>query len=128
MFERGVDVMRLEGNVALITGGEAGIGRACVELFAREGARVVIAELDEAAGESAHDGVAALGRKGLIIPTDVSEPDSVKQVVDASLDAFGRMDILYNNVGGSTLADGPVTTAPFEEFWRKMRLMSPGPG
>jgi NAD(P)-dependent dehydrogenase (short-subunit alcohol dehydrogenase family) len=114
--------MRLEGKVALITGGGAGIGRACVELFAREGARVVIAELDEAAGESAHDAVAALGRKSLFIPTDVSEPDSVKQVVDATLDAFGRIDILYNNVGGSTLADGPVTTAPFEEFWRKMRV------
>lgn len=114
--------MRLEGKVALVTGGGAGIGRACVELFAREGARVVIAELDEHAGESVRNGVVALGRECLLMHTDVSEPDSVKRAVETTVEAFGRIDILYNNVGGSTAADGPVTTAPFEEFWRKMRV------
>jgi NAD(P)-dependent dehydrogenase (short-subunit alcohol dehydrogenase family) len=114
--------MRLEGKVALITGGGAGIGRACVELFAREGARVVIAERDEASGGAVRDAVQAEGRACLFVPTDVSEPESVKQVVDTTLKTHGRIDILYNNVGGSTPRDGTVVTAPFEEFWHKMKV------
>ena len=114
--------MRLHKKVAIITGGGAGIGRACVELFAREGARVVIAELDAASGEAARDAVAKQGGTCLFVRTDVSDPESVKHVVDAAIREFGRLDILYNNAGGSTLQDGPVTTAPFEEFWRKMKV------
>jgi NAD(P)-dependent dehydrogenase (short-subunit alcohol dehydrogenase family) len=114
--------MRLAGKVALITGGGAGIGRACVERFAEEGARVVIAELDEATGGAARDAAAAKAAQCLFVRTDVSEPESVKAAVEATLQAFGRIDILYNNVGGSTTRDGPVTTAPFEEFWLKMKV------
>jgi NAD(P)-dependent dehydrogenase (short-subunit alcohol dehydrogenase family) len=114
--------MRLAGKVALITGGGAGIGRACVELFAREGARVVIAERDAATGEAAHDALAKAGFAGMFVPTDVSDPESVGNVVAATVKTYGRVDILYNNVGGSTAADGPVTTAPFDEFWNKMKV------
>jgi NAD(P)-dependent dehydrogenase (short-subunit alcohol dehydrogenase family) len=114
--------MRLEGKVAIITGGGAGIGRACVELFAQEGARVVIAELDAASGEAARDAVSKKGGACLFVPTDVSEPEQVKRIVDAAIQEYGRIDILYNNAGGSTMQDGPVATAPFEEFWRKMKL------
>jgi NAD(P)-dependent dehydrogenase (short-subunit alcohol dehydrogenase family) len=114
--------MRLAGKVALITGGGAGIGRACVELFAREGARVVIAERDVATGEAARDAVTKAGHTCLFVPTDVSTPESVSAVVAATVKAYGRIDILYNNVGGSTAADGPVTTAPFDEFWNKMKV------
>lgn len=114
--------MRLQGKVAIITGGGAGIGRACVELFAREGARVVIAELDAANGQATRDAVSAKGGDCIFVATDVSEPESVKAVVDAAVERYGRLDILYNNAGGSTLSDGPVTKAPFEEFWRKMKV------
>jgi NAD(P)-dependent dehydrogenase (short-subunit alcohol dehydrogenase family) len=114
--------VRLEGKVALITGGGAGIGRACVERFAREGARVVIAERDEAAGAAVRDAVAARGLPCLFVPTDVSEPDSVERAVKAAIDAYGRIDVLYNNVGGSTARDGPVTKVPFDEFWLKMKV------
>jgi NAD(P)-dependent dehydrogenase (short-subunit alcohol dehydrogenase family) len=114
--------MRLKGKVALITGGGAGIGRACVELFASEGARVVIAEYDEAAGQAACDAVRAAGGSCIFVRTDVSEPAQVERAVQATITEFGRIDILYNNVGGSTLADGPVTQAPFDEFWRKMKV------
>jgi NAD(P)-dependent dehydrogenase (short-subunit alcohol dehydrogenase family) len=114
--------MRLAGKVALITGGGAGIGRACVELFAREGARVVIAERDTATGEAAHEAITKAGHTGVFVPTDVSDPDSVGHVVAATVKTYGRIDILYNNVGGSTSADGPVTTAPFDEFWNKMKV------
>jgi NAD(P)-dependent dehydrogenase (short-subunit alcohol dehydrogenase family) len=114
--------MRLANKVAIITGGGAGIGRACVELFAREGARVVIAEVNTEAGQAAQDAVSKNGGSGLFVPTDVSDPDSMKHLVDAAVQTYGRVDILYNNAGGSTLQDGPVTTAPFDEFWRKMKV------
>jgi NAD(P)-dependent dehydrogenase (short-subunit alcohol dehydrogenase family) len=114
--------MRLAGKVAIITGGGAGIGRACVELFAKEGARVVIAELDETSGVAARDTILKGGGTGLFVHANVSEPESVKRVVDTAMREFGRIDILYNNAGGSTMQDGPVTTAPFEEFWNKMNV------
>jgi NAD(P)-dependent dehydrogenase (short-subunit alcohol dehydrogenase family) len=113
--------MRLAGKVTLITGGGAGFGRACVDLFAREGALVVIAERDIAAGESARDAVAALGLSCLFVPTDVSDPDSVSNAVSVTIQTHGRIDILYNNVRGSTMNDGPVTKPPFDEFWNKMK-------
>jgi NAD(P)-dependent dehydrogenase (short-subunit alcohol dehydrogenase family) len=114
--------VRLEGKVALITGGGAGIGRACVDLFAKEGARVVIAELDTGTGAAARDELARKGHSCLYVPTDVSDPESVERVVKAAMEEYGRIDVLYNNVGGSTSRDGPVTTAPFEEFWHKMKV------
>jgi len=95
--------MRLAGKVALITGGGAGIGRACVDLFAREGADVVIAERDIATGEAARDAVSALGLSGLFVPTDVSNPDGRSNVVSAAIRTYGTLDILYNNVDGSTM-------------------------
>ena len=114
--------MRLNGKVALITGGGSGIGRACVDLFAREGARVVIAERDAATGEAARDAAIANGQTCIFVPTDVSDPESVKNAVDTVMATYGRIDALYNNVGGSTMDDGPVTTAPFDEFWHKMKV------
>jgi NAD(P)-dependent dehydrogenase (short-subunit alcohol dehydrogenase family) len=112
--------MRLAGKVALITGAGAGIGRATAELFAREGARIVIAERDPAAGQATRDALPNPGH--LFLPTDVSDPASVERTVAAAIDACGRIDILYNNVGGSTAQDGPVTSAPFEEFWNKIKV------
>lgn len=114
--------MRLAGKTALITGGGAGIGRACVDLFAREGARVIIAEHNVAAGETARDAVLRRGYPCLFVPTDVGDPASVSHAVSTALETYGRIDILYNNVGGSTMNDGPVTTAPFEESWNKMKV------
>jgi NAD(P)-dependent dehydrogenase (short-subunit alcohol dehydrogenase family) len=114
--------VRLEGKVALITGGGAGIGRACVDLFVKEGARVVIAELDTSTGAAVRDELARKGHSCLYVPTDVSDPESVERVVKAAMEEYGRIDVLYNNVGGSTSRDGPVTTAPFDEFWHKMRV------
>lgn len=114
--------MRLEGKVALITGAGTGIGRACVERFVQEGARVVIAELDPVTGAAVQDELTGKGHTCLFVQTDVSDPESVKRVVDTAMQTYGRIDILYNNAGGSTLQDGPVTTAPFDEFWRKMKV------
>jgi NAD(P)-dependent dehydrogenase (short-subunit alcohol dehydrogenase family) len=114
--------MRLAGKVAIITGGGSGIGRACVELFAREGAKVVIAEWNEETGQSAELAVRKDGGDAIFIRTDVSSEGSMAAMVAASLVAYDRIDILYNNVGGSTANDGPVTSVSNDEFWYKIKV------
>ena len=111
---------RLEGKVAFITGGGAGIGRASALLFAQEGAQVVIAERDAAAGEETVALVHAhTGSRARLLQTDVTEPDSVEKAVSQTVAEFGRFDVLYNNAGGSTVRDSRVTDTPFEEFWSR---------
>lgn len=114
--------MRLKNKVAFITGAGAGIGRACAGLFAREGASIVIAEFDVTTGEAAASEVTSAGGKAIFVQTDVTQPESVEAAVKKAVAEFGGIDILYNNVGGSTLNDGPVTTSPFEEFRKKIDI------
>ncbi len=114
---------RLEGKVAFITGGGAGIGRASALLFAQEDAQVVIAERDTAAGEQTAAIVEkSTGRPARFIHTDVTEPESLEAAVKRTVAEFGRFDVLYNNAGGSTVRDSRVTDAPVDEFWSKMKL------
>lgn len=117
---------RLDGKVAFITGGGGGIGRATAERFAEEGAKVVIAEINPDVGMVAAESARVFGRNSgsdaQFIETDVSDADSVKAAVAATLDLFGHINILHNNADGSTLQDGPVTEAPVEEFWRCIKL------
>lgn len=113
---------RVEGKVALITGAGVGIGREAALLFAREGARVAIAEIDQDMGEAARASVESEGGDAIFLQTDVSDPDSVAAAVDATLAHYGRIDVLYNNAGGSTPNDGSVVTASLDEFWRAIRL------
>jgi NAD(P)-dependent dehydrogenase (short-subunit alcohol dehydrogenase family) len=113
---------RLEGKVAFITGSGSGIGRAAAVRFAREGAQVVVAEISREGGERtvamAHD----LGGDATFVHTDVTEPESVERAIAATVAAYGRLTILYNNAGGSTAQDGPVTSVSLDEFWRTIRV------
>jgi NAD(P)-dependent dehydrogenase (short-subunit alcohol dehydrogenase family) len=110
---------RLADKVAFITGGGTGIGRATAVLFAHEGARVAIADIDAASGEeSAH----LAGNGAIAIRTDVTEPDSLQAALRATIDKFGRLDVLHNNAGGSTAQDGTAVDAPLDEFWRAIKL------
>ena len=110
---------RLAGKVAFITGAGTGIGRATAVLFAREGARVAIAEIDDAAGEeTAH----LAGNGAIAIRTDVTDEASLQAAIRTTVQQFGALHVLHNNAGGSTPQDNTVVEAPIEEFWRVIRL------
>ncbi len=116
---------RLTGKVAFITGGGGGIGRSTAERFAEEGAKVIVAEIDrelgEAAAQSARSGSDDTG-DATFVYCDVTDRSSVEEAIAKTIDTYGKLDILHNNAGGSTIEDGPVTEAPEEEFWRAIKL------
>jgi NAD(P)-dependent dehydrogenase (short-subunit alcohol dehydrogenase family) len=89
--------MRLKDKVAIVTGGGAGIGEAIALKYAQEGARVVVAEIDPQRGKSVLQAIQKQGGVGIFVPTDVSSEDQVKEMVNAGISRFGRIDILVNN-------------------------------
>ena len=113
---------RLDGKVAFITGAGKGIGSAGAVLFAREGAKVVIADIDVQAGKATEARAQEAGGEALFIDTDITDHDSVEGALAATAERFGKLDVFYNNAGGSTIHDGAVTEASDEEFWRVIKL------
>jgi NAD(P)-dependent dehydrogenase (short-subunit alcohol dehydrogenase family) len=93
------DKMKLKGKVAIVTGASSGIGRASARLFAREGARVVVADKDARAGEDTAAMIGAEGKVAFFAHTDVTKEADVQQMVDATIAKWGRIDILFNNAG-----------------------------
>ena len=91
--------MRLEGKVALITGGTTGIGSATAELFAREGAAVAITGRNTERGEQVVETIVANGGEALFIRSDARFADQCRQAVDETMARFGKIDILFNNAG-----------------------------
>ena len=114
--------MRLAGKVAIITGAGSGIGREAAVRFAQEGAAVVVADRSEGQGRGTEELVAAEGGEAAFVPCDVSEPDSVEAMVAAAVARFGRLDVVYNNAGGSTASDGAVHEVPIDEWWRTLQV------
>jgi NAD(P)-dependent dehydrogenase (short-subunit alcohol dehydrogenase family) len=94
------DQCRITDQVAIVTGGGAGIGRAIALALAEAGADIVIADIIPERGAEVAARVAEHGRACLAIPTDMAQPDQVAAMVDAAQARFGRIDILVNNVGG----------------------------
>ena len=91
---------RLKGKVAIVTGGDSGIGRATAVLFAREGAKVAIAYLEE--NDDAHitaDAIEQEGSEALLLSGDLGDPDHAKKVVEETVKKWGRLDVLVNNAG-----------------------------
>lgn len=112
--------MKLHDKVALITGAGRGIGRDIAHRFAREGARVVVADLDEPSAKAVAAEITAEGGEAVSIALDVSDPALVDAAVAATVKQFGRLDILVNNAGvGSNL---PVLEMPLAEWERNLRI------
>lgn len=109
----------LEGKVAIVTGAASGIGRASAELFADEGARVVIADLDAEGGEAV---AAGIGNNAAFRYADVSRGDDVQALVDFTVDRFGGLDIMYNNAGIPGIPSGTVDEDGFSDFERIMSI------
>jgi 3-oxoacyl-[acyl-carrier protein] reductase len=91
--------MRLEGKVAVITGAGSGIGRASALLFAREGAKVVVADVNDATGKETVKMITSKGGEAIFVHTDVSKASDAKNLIHTAAEKFGGIDILFNNAG-----------------------------
>ncbi|MFQ3599638.1 MAG: glucose 1-dehydrogenase [Chloroherpetonaceae bacterium] len=108
--------MKLNGKIAIVTGGASGIGKACAEKFASEGATVVIADIQEEQGRTVAEHL-----HGRFIKTDVTDPNAVQSLIAQTVDAFGSLDILMNNAG----IDGeqkPIADCTLENWSRVIDL------
>lgn len=104
--------MKLEDKVAIITGAGQGIGRAYALRFVQEGARVVIADIQEEKAHSVEQEVQNAGGDGIAVKVDVADSDSVREMVDQTIERFGRVDVLINNAA----IFATIKMKPFEEI------------
>jgi len=107
---------RLDGKVALITGAGSGIGRESALLFAREGAKVVVADLDAKAGEGVAAEIAAAGGAAIALRCDVARGDDLRAAVETAERRFGALHVLFNNAGIFPAQDGSPVDTPEEVF------------
>ncbi|HYW01030.1 MAG TPA: glucose 1-dehydrogenase [Candidatus Acidoferrum sp.] len=117
-------IMRLENRVAIITGAGSGIGRAAAQLFAKEGARIVVADLDRNKGEETAQNIRAKGGQSIFVYADVTKSSLVESAVSEAISEFGKVDILYNSAGVDIFvinpkADGTVV-GTLEEDWDRL--------
>jgi NAD(P)-dependent dehydrogenase (short-subunit alcohol dehydrogenase family) len=108
--------MRLRGKVALITGGASGMGKVASSLFAGEGAKVVLTDVSDDAGEATAKEIASDGGDATYVHADVSSETDAKAMVDSAVDRYGRLDVLYNNAGVMLDEDGSVDSTD-EAVW-----------
>src|SRR3954464_11096652 len=108
---------RLKDKVALITGASSGIGRATLELFGREGAKVVGAARTESKLQEAVDAIKRGGGEAMYVTANLEDPSSADRILQQTLDAYGRVDVLFNNagVGWQLGIDNPGTMGGIHE-------------
>lgn len=111
--------MRLQDKVALITGSAGGMGQAAAELFAREGASVIVTDIAADAGRQTAQQIRDAGGKAIFVKANVANEEDVRQLVAESIDAYGRIDVLYNNAGIMPDDDSGVTDLS-EATWNRI--------
>jgi NAD(P)-dependent dehydrogenase (short-subunit alcohol dehydrogenase family) len=114
---------RLDGKVALITGAGSGMGRAAAALFASEGARVVVSDVDAPAGNDAVAAVRAAGGDATFVPANVAEWSDCEAMVAHAVSTYGALHVLYNNAGIFPADDGGVLDTP-QETWRRVMAVN----
>lgn len=112
--------MRLAEKIAIVTGGGSGIGRATAELFAREGARVLVADYREDAATENTRTIRQAGGEALSCPVDVADPEQVDRMVQTCLEAYGGVDLLFNNAG--ILTFGSILDTDLETWNRVLAV------
>ena len=107
---------RLDGKVAIVTGGNSGVGAATAELFAKEGAKVVITARRLPQLEEVADKIRANGGEVLVVQADVSKVEDAENIVAKTVEAFGRVDVLVNNAGVLEAGLKPIDTCTDEDL------------
>ena len=106
------------GKVSLVTGGGSGIGQAACHLYAREGARVVVSDIDEKGGQETVEAIRGMNGEAIFVRADVSRPEECEAMVTAALEQYGRLDIAFNNAG---IGGESALTADYNvEGWQKV--------
>lgn len=122
---------RVEGKVGIVTGAGSGIGRAVAHAWAREGASVVIADIDGAAAVNVAEELTTAGCRAVGLTVDVADEDAVRSMVQTAVDEFGRLDMLHNNAALTSLEqaelDGDVTDVSLETWNRTLAVNLTGP-
>lgn len=113
---------KLDGQVAFLTGAGAGIAKATAKRFVREGAKVVLAEISRDAGSRAEREIREAGGEALFVETDVTQDEAVRRAIDAAMERFGRLDVLFNCAGGSAQDDHPVHAMDLAVWQRTVAL------
>jgi NAD(P)-dependent dehydrogenase (short-subunit alcohol dehydrogenase family) len=110
---------RLEGTVALVTGGASGIGRATALTFAREGAKLIIADMNEDRGQQTVHLITEKGGEAIFVRTDVSKAVEVQALISTAVETYGRLDCAHNNAGISSRPRAPLHECT-EETWDRV--------
>ena len=114
--------LRLEGKVAAITGSASGFGETAARLFVSEGCRVALGDIQDETGRAV---AASLGDAAVFVRCDVTSEEDVAKLVDTAVNAFGRLDIMYNNAG-IVGAVGPIDTTPTAEWKATLDILLNG--
>src|SRR5215471_19229350 len=110
---------RVEGKVALITGGASGIGRATALTFAREGAKLIIADMNEGGGQQTVHMITEQGGEAIFVSTDVSKAVEVQALISQAVATYGRLECAHNNAGVSSPVRASIADYP-EEDWHRV--------
>jgi len=113
----------LDQKAAIVTGGASGIGRATAILFAREGAKVVVADRDPTGGQETVRMIEGEGGQAIFVQTDVSRAEDVQRMVRETVSTYGRLDVLFNNAG---IGETAKVTEASQEHWERVLTVNLG--